>query len=42
MNDKPVSVDHAGTYTGTMIADTIKQRLDAHPIQDKKINIYGS
>jgi|SRR6267142_1308118 len=42
MNDKPVSVDHAGTYTGTMIADTIKQRLDAHPIQDKKSIFMGA
>jgi hypothetical protein len=28
--------DYAGTYVGTMIADTTKQRLDAHPVGEIK------
>lgn len=42
MQDNPVGSDHAGTYVGTMIADTIKQRLDAHPISDRKSVFMGA
>jgi hypothetical protein len=42
MQDKPISTDHAGTYFGTMIADTTKQRLDAHPISDRKSVFMGA
>lgn len=42
MQDKPVSADGMGTYYGTMIADVVKQRLDAHPINDKKSVFVGA
>jgi hypothetical protein len=42
MQDKPVSADHSGTYLGTMIADTTKQRLDAHPVSDRKSVFMGA
>lgn len=42
MQDRPMSADHAGTYVGTMIADTTKQRLDAHPISEKKSVFMGA
>lgn len=42
MQDKPMGGDHAGTYIGTMIADTTKQRLDAHPVGDKKSIFMGA
>jgi ATP-dependent Clp protease ATP-binding subunit ClpA len=42
MQDKAISSDHAGTYTGTMIADTVKQRLDAHPIIERKSVFMGA
>lgn len=38
----PTGSDYAGTYVGTMIADTTKQRLDAHPAGDKKSVFMGA
>lgn len=43
MKDSAVtSTDHAGTYIGTMIADTTKQRLDAHPVDERKSVFMGA
>jgi hypothetical protein len=39
---RPTSSDYAGTYVGTMIADTTKQRLDAHPVGEKKSVFMGA
>lgn len=38
----PTGADHVGTYIGTMIADTTKQRLDAHPVGDTKSVFMGA
>lgn len=38
----PVGSDYAGTYVGTMVADTIVQRLDAHPVSSKKSVFMGA
>jgi len=42
MQDKSISADHNGTYYGTMIADTVKQRLDAHPVNETKSVFMGA
>jgi len=42
MQDRVVSTASEGSYTGQMIADTIKQRLDAHPVSDKKSVFMGA
>lgn len=36
MEDRPVSSEGAGTFYGHMVADNVVQRLDAHPVADKK------
>lgn len=41
MQDRAVSVDYAGSYTGVMVADTTVQRLDAHPVSQKKSIFMG-
>ncbi len=40
--NKPAGSDYAGTYVGTMIADTTKQRLDAHPVSERKSVFMGA
>ena len=42
MKDNAVSADGRGTYYGTMVADTVLQRLDARPISDKKSVFMGA
>lgn len=42
MQDRPVSSSNEGTYYGTMVAETTKQRLDAHPFNDKKTVFIGA
>lgn len=42
MQDRPVSSDAMGTYLGTMVADTVVQRLDAHPVSQKKSVFMGA
>jgi hypothetical protein len=43
MQEKSVTAeDHAGAYYGTMIADSIKQRLDAHPVSNNKSVFMGA
>lgn len=42
MQDKTISSDHMGSYYGTMVADTIKQRLDAHPVSERKSIFMGA
>lgn len=42
MKDTMTNVDHSGGYYGTMIADTVKQRLDAQPLSDRKSVFMGS
>lgn len=42
MQDKPTSQGSEGTYFGTMIADTTKQRLDAHPVSERKSVFMGA
>jgi hypothetical protein len=42
MKDSSIGSDHAGTYLGTMIADTTKQRLDAYPVSDRKSVFMGA
>lgn len=36
MQDQVTSTDGVGQYYGSMAVDTIKQRLDAHPVSDRK------
>jgi len=40
--DAVTRTDHAGAYMGTMIADTTKQRLDAHPVDERKSVFMGA
>ena len=42
MRDSPVASDGMGTYMGHMIADTVVQRLDAHPVQQRKSVFMGA
>ena len=42
MQDAPTSVASEGTFYGTMIADTVKQRLDAHPVGNRKSVFMGA
>lgn len=42
MQDRPIGSDHAGAYYGTMVADTIVQRLDAHPVSGRKSVFMGA
>ncbi len=42
MQDAPTSVGTQGTFYGTMIADTVKQRLDAHPLGGRKSIFMGA
>lgn len=42
MENKPISMDGNGTYYGNLVADTIKHRLDAHPVSDKKTIFMGA
>jgi len=42
MQDRPVSTDSTGVYYGTMVADTTKQRLDAHPVSERKSIFMGA
>lgn len=42
MQDRTISSDHAGSYFGTMVADTTVQRLDAHPVSSRKSVFMGS
>lgn len=42
MEDRPVSADHAGSYYGTMISKNTIQRLDAHPISERKSVFMGA
>lgn len=42
MNDRPVTADGMGTYFGTMIADSVVQRLDAHPVNQRKSVFMGA
>lgn len=38
---RPTSSDHTGVYVGSMIADSVKQRLDAHPVGESKSVFMG-
>lgn len=40
--DKIMSADGMGQYYGTMAADTTIQRLDAHPVNDRKSIFMGA
>jgi len=42
MQDRAISTDGMGTYTGQMIADTTIQRLDAHPVAQRKSVFMGA
>lgn len=42
MQDRPVGSDYAGAYYGTMVADSTVQRLDAHPVNQKKSVFMGA
>ena len=42
MQDTVTSNDHTGSYFGSMIADITKQRLDAHPISERKSVFMGA
>lgn len=42
MQDTITSNDHTGSYFGSMIADVTKQRLDAHPISERKSVFMGA
>ena len=42
MQDRPVSVDSFGSYTGQMIADSTRQRLDAYPVNRRKSIFMGA
>lgn len=42
MQDRPIGSDHAGAYYGTMVADTTVQRLDAHPVNQRKSVFMGA
>lgn len=42
MQDRPVNSDGMGTYYGTMVADTIIQRLDAHAVNQRKSVFMGA
>jgi len=41
MKDHSHSVDGMGTYTGVLAADTTVQRLDCHPVSEKKTLFMG-
>ena len=42
MVDRPISNDSAGTYYGTMVADSTVNRLDAHPVSEQKSVFMGA
>jgi len=42
MQDRAVSADGMGTYTGSMIVENTVQRLDAHPHSPKKSIFMGT
>lgn len=42
MQDKSTSLDHAGTYYGTMSIDKTIQRLDAYPVREEKSIFMGA
>lgn len=42
MTDRPVSEDHTGTFYGTMIAQNTINRLDAHPVNERKSVFMGA
>ena len=42
MEDRPVSADHAGSYYGSMISKNTIQRLDAHPVVERKSVFMGA
>jgi hypothetical protein len=42
MQDRPVSQDGLGTYTGSMVVDSTIQRLDAIPVSDRKSIFMGA
>lgn len=42
MEEKPAGSDHAGSYYGTIVVDHVVQRLDAHPVSDKKSIFMGA
>ena len=40
MKDKPTASSSEGTYYGTLVSNTTVQRLDAHPVNNKKKSIF--
>jgi hypothetical protein len=42
MEDRPTSSDRTGVFTGAMIADVVKQRLDAIPCIERKSIFMGA
>jgi len=42
MQNNVTSADHTGQYFGTMVADTVVQRLDARPVSSKKSVFMGA
>ena len=42
MQDRPTSADGMGQYYGSMAVDTTVQRLDAHPVNQKKSVFMGA
>jgi hypothetical protein len=42
MEDRPVEQGVVGTIYGSMVADITKQRLDAHPVSEKKSVFMGA
>lgn len=41
MEDRPISSDNMGTYTGQIAVDTTIQRLDAYPVRQKRSLFMG-